>query len=64
MEYEKLSGHDIEKTIKDEFSGNIQKGLLAISKYFILYLFIHYFIIFVHFVERETNLIFIRQLND
>lgn len=33
MEYEKLSGHDIEKTIKDEFSGNIQKGLLAISKY-------------------------------
>jgi annexin A7/11 len=31
LEYEKLSGHDIEKAIKEEFSGSIQKGLLAIG---------------------------------
>lgn len=34
-EYERLSGHDIESAIKKEFSGNIQKGLLGIGKYFL-----------------------------
>lgn len=33
-EYERLSGHDIETAIKREFSGNIQKGLLAIGNSF------------------------------
>jgi len=32
LEYEQLSGHDIETAIKREFSGNIEKGLLAIGK--------------------------------
>lgn len=32
LEYERLSGHDIEESIKREFSGSIQKGLLAIGK--------------------------------
>ena len=31
-EYEQLAGHDIETAIKKEFSGNIEKGLLAIAK--------------------------------
>lgn len=31
-EYERLSGHDIEKAIKKEFSGSIEKGLLGIGK--------------------------------
>lgn len=31
-EYEKLAGHDIEKAIKREFSGNVEKGFLAIVK--------------------------------
>lgn len=32
LEYEKISGHDIEVAIKKEFSGNIEKGLLGIVK--------------------------------
>lgn len=35
IEYEKISGHDIEVAIKKEFSGNIEKGLLGIGKAFI-----------------------------
>lgn len=31
-EYEKIAGHDIEKSIKNEFSGSVEKGLLAIVK--------------------------------
>lgn len=34
IEYEKISGHDIEVAIKKEFSGNIEKGLLGIGKAF------------------------------
>lgn len=32
LEYEKVSGHDIEVAIKKEFSGSIEKGLLGIGK--------------------------------
>ncbi|KAG5681359.1 hypothetical protein PVAND_010802 [Polypedilum vanderplanki] len=32
LEYEAMSGHDIEKAIKREFSGNAEKGFLAIAK--------------------------------
>lgn len=39
IEYEKISGHDIEVAIKKEFSGNLEKGLLGIGKYFFLNLF-------------------------
>lgn len=30
-EYERLAGKDIEESIKKEFSGNVQKGLLGIG---------------------------------
>jgi Annexin. len=33
VEYEQQTGHDIEVAIKKEFSGNIEKGLLAIGNY-------------------------------
>lgn len=33
MEYEQQAGHDIEVAIKKEFSGSIEKGLLAIGNY-------------------------------
>lgn len=32
LEYEAISGHDIETAIKREFSGNAEKGFLAIAK--------------------------------
>ena len=32
LEYENLAGHDIEKAIKREFSGAVEKGFLAIVK--------------------------------
>ncbi|XP_044271347.1 annexin B9-like isoform X1 [Tribolium madens] len=31
-EYQRLSGHDIEKAIKSEFSGDIEEGLLAVVR--------------------------------
>lgn len=31
--YEKLRGHDIETAIKKEFSGDLEKALLAIGNY-------------------------------
>ncbi|PSN38541.1 Annexin B11 [Blattella germanica] len=31
-EYQRLTGHDFEKAVKKEFSGDIEKGLLAIVK--------------------------------
>lgn len=40
-EYEALTGKDIEETIKKEFSGSIEKGMLAIGKdltYLVVYL--------------------------
>jgi hypothetical protein len=33
VEYEQQTGHDIEVAIKKEFSGSIEKGLLAIGNY-------------------------------
>lgn len=33
VEYEQQAGHDIEVAIKKEFSGSIEKGLLAIGNY-------------------------------
>lgn len=33
LEYEKLSGHDIEVAIKKEFSGHVEKGLLGIGNF-------------------------------
>jgi hypothetical protein len=33
LEYEQQAGHDIEVAIKKEFSGSIEKGLLAIGNY-------------------------------
>ena len=33
IEYQKISGHDIEKTIAGEFSGDIEDGLLALGWY-------------------------------
>lgn len=33
IEYEKLTGHDIEVALKKEFSGDVQSGLLAIGNY-------------------------------
>jgi len=32
LEYEAMAGHDIENAIKREFSGNVEKGFLAIAK--------------------------------
>lgn len=32
QEYEKMTGHTLEKAIKKEFSGDIMEGLLAIYK--------------------------------
>ncbi|XP_063930126.1 annexin B9-like isoform X2 [Zophobas morio] len=32
QEYQKITGHDIEKAIKSEFSGDIQNGLLAVIR--------------------------------
>ncbi|KAL1140627.1 hypothetical protein AAG570_000557 [Ranatra chinensis] len=32
IEYQKLSGHDFEKAVKNEFSGYIEKGLLSIVR--------------------------------
>ena len=32
QEYERLSGKDLEESIKSEFSGNVKDGLLAIGK--------------------------------
>lgn len=32
LEYENIAGHDIEKAIKKEFSGAVEKGFLAIGK--------------------------------
>lgn len=31
-EYQNITGHDIEEAIKNEFSGDIEKGLCAIGK--------------------------------
>lgn len=36
LEYENLSGNDIEKAIKREFSGSVEKGFLAIGGFIIL----------------------------
>lgn len=33
-EYEKIAGRDIEDSIKSEFSGSIEKGLLAIGNHY------------------------------
>lgn len=33
VEYNNITGHDIETAIENEFSGDIRKGLLAIGKY-------------------------------
>jgi len=31
IEYQRVTGHEIEKAIKSEFSGDIESGLLAIG---------------------------------
>lgn len=36
MEYTRLTGHDIEKAIRNEFSGDIEAGLVAISMFYIV----------------------------
>lgn len=38
MEYENIAGHDIEKAIKREFSGSVEKGFLAIGNYILYYI--------------------------
>lgn len=35
LEYEAMSGHDIETAVKREFSGNVENGFLAIGIYFL-----------------------------
>jgi len=33
IEYERITGHSLEKAIRNEFSGDIQEGLTAIGKW-------------------------------
>lgn len=33
LEYERMAGHDVEKAIKREFSGNVEKGFLSIGEF-------------------------------
>lgn len=33
IEYQRITGHSLEKAIKKEFSGDIEEGLLTICKY-------------------------------
>lgn len=54
IEYEKISGKDIEDSIKSEFSGSIEKGLLAIG----LSLFISILNLYPDLYESKVLIIF------
>lgn len=56
-EYEGLTGHDIESAIKREFSGSIEKGLLAIGLSILLEFSFNNFFLFSQVREKQSGLL-------